>query len=164
MTQPDGPGQGIDDPVGDLAQHVLDSVVATFDGAGIALPDRRVIVIGELPVDKEIVGVMFGGVHVGPPANEVSGPFRGEQPRTGVFDVQIWRNISVGEGGARGYRPPRSDTVIDQARIAMLDAWYLLEAAYLCDEMHVGVVATTAPLPPQGGLQGISLSLSVQVP
>jgi hypothetical protein len=164
MTQPDTEGQAIDDPVGSLAQSVLDTVVATFESVGIALPNRQEITVGDLVVDNEVLGVMFGGVHVGPPANEVSQPYRGNQPRTALFDIQLWRTVDTGEGGARGYTPPKTSRVISQAKTAMLDAWYLLEAAYRCDQMNVGVVATTAPLPPQGGLQGIALSMSVQVP
>lgn len=168
MTLPAVGGQ-VDDSqaVVNLANYVLDTIVGGFDAASIALPERRLIVIGELTVDTECLGVMFGGLHVGPPGNEVGQPYRGEQPRTCIFDVELWRKITTGgEGGAPRARArvPNTSVVTAQAQVAMVDSWVLLQSAYLCDQMNAGVIASTAPLPPQGGLQGISLSLSLQVP
>lgn len=151
----------------DLANHVLATIVAHFAAAEIAIPERQLVVIGELAVDAECLGVMFGGMHVGPPGNEISQPYKGDQPRSAIFDVELWRNVATGgEGGAprAKARAPKAATITAEANIAMIDCWLLLEAAFLCDQMNAGVIASTAPLPPQGGLQGISLSLTLQVP
>lgn len=164
MTSPAPLDQSDIEPVFALAQHVLDTIVGYYETADVKLPERRVVVIGELTVDKEVLGVMFGGTHIGAPGNELSTPMRGEAPTTAVFSVELWRKVDVGRGGARGYRPPKSARVTDDAGMAMIDCWLLQRAALLCDQMSVGVIATTAPLPPQGGLQGINLSLQLQVP
>lgn len=174
MTSPVVGGQVVDDPVGDLAQHVLDVLVTTFesmaaqpDSPVLKLPERREIVVGELVVEGEKgqVGVMFGGCHVGPPGNELSSPWKGEQPRSAIFNVELWRPISTGRGGARTARAPKASVVTEQAKTAMLDAWYMIEAAFKMDfPGGPGVIASTSPLPPQGGLQGIQLSLTIQVP
>lgn len=174
MTTPDAPGQVIDDPVGDLAQHVLDTIIATFGAAAavadspvLPIPKRRGIVVGSMAVEDKNgqLGVMFGGCHVGPPGNELSSPFKGDQPRSAIFNIELWRAISTGRGGATAARAPKASVVSDQAKTAMLDAWYLLEAAFKCDFTGgPGVIASTSPLAPMGGLQGIQLSLTIQVP
>lgn len=164
----------------DLAQHVLDTYVAVFDAADRELPKRREIVIGELVVEDEgsgrnagVFGVMYGGHHVGAPGNEMSAPLRGDAPTTGVFNIELWRPVTTtGGGGAR--RAPKASVITDQAKEAMIDSWLLMRAAYACDHWDAtdtipdwdgpGVIASVAPLPPQGGLQGMNVSLSLQVP
>lgn len=169
-------GQGDIDPVVALAQHVLDTVVATYETATAALPDfvslkplpkRREIVVGEFSVEdpKGGVGVMFGGCHVGPPGNELSSPFKGDSPRSAIFSVELWRPVSTGRGGAATARAPKAAVVIGQADVAMVDSWLLLEAAFAMDfPGGPGVIASTSPLAPNGGVQGIQLSLTLQVP
>jgi hypothetical protein len=174
VTAPTVQGQVIDDPVGDLAQHVLDTIVATYEAAVatpdtqvLRLPKRQEIVVGAMTVEGEHgqLGVMFGGCHVGPPGNEMSSPFRGDQPRSAIFNIELWRAVSTGRGGATTARAPKASKVTEQAKIAMLDAWILLQAAFACDYVGgPGVIASTSPLPPEGGLQGIQLSLTLQVP
>lgn len=174
MTLPAVQGQVVDDPVGDLAQHVLDTIVATYDtivnapdSPITALPERREIVIGALAVDDKrgVLGVMFGGTHVGPPGNELSSPFKGNQPRSAIFNVELWRPVDTGRSGAAAARAPKAAVIIDQAKTAMLDSWYLIEAAFKCDfPGGPGVIASTSPLAPSGGQQGIQLSLTLQVP
>src|SRR4051794_21726672 len=113
MTTP-ATDQGGDDPVAALALVVLETIVNEYDTRGLDLPKNRRIVIGELAVDDEILGVMFGGCHVGPPGNELSQPFRGDVPRTAIFSIELWRKISTGRGGAKTARAPRADVVTAQ--------------------------------------------------
>lgn len=164
MTTP-ATDQGGDDPVAALALVVLDTIISEFEDRGLDLPKDRRIVVGELAVEGQVLGVMFGGCHVGPPGNELSQPFRGDSPRTAIFSIELWREISTGRGGAKTARAPRADVVTAQANTTMVDTWVLLEAAFKCDYPGgPGVIASTAPLPPSGGLQGVTLSLSLQVP
>ena len=164
MTTP-ATGQGGDDPVAALALVVLDTIVNEYEQRGLDLPADRRVVVGELAVEGETLGVMFGGCHVGPPGNELSQPFRGDNPRSAIFSIELWRKISTGKGGARTARAPRADVVTAQASTTMVDSWVLLEAAFKCDYIGgPGVIAATAPLAPSGGLQGVTLSLTLQVP
>lgn len=180
MTLPVAVSQGLDDPVGSLAQRVLDTILATYEAArkaiepidkelakDLKIPKRQIIAVSEVPVDDDNgqIAVMFGGTHIGPPGAELTTPMKWDHaPRTAIFDIQLWRAISTGRGGASTARAPKAEVVTRQAKVAMQDSWLLLEAAFKMDDASgAGVIASTAPLPPQGGLQGIALSVSLQV-
>jgi hypothetical protein len=134
-----------------------------FEDAGVELPSRRVITVGEAAIEDESVTIMWGGTLVGPPANEVT-LSRGETPRSATFDVQIWRSVVQGRGGAHTAHAPRPDAIADKAFRAMMDAWLLMDVARLVDVEAIGTLASTAALPPSGGLQGVAMTLTLAVP
>lgn len=167
MTTPVDPARQADSTaVVELTQYVYDTIISYLESCGIEVPKRRSIVIAELVVDDNegVFGVIFGGTHVGPPGGEIAGPIKGDAPRTAVYDIELWRKVSTQSGGGARARRPAGDAITDQAKTTMKDTWALQQAAYLCDRLNAGVIATTAPLPPEGGLQGVSLSLQLQVP
>lgn len=160
-----------------LAQHVLDTIVTVFAEAGVALPDSQVITIGSVAVDSAegVLAVMFGQTYTGAPGNEMSTPLRGDAPISATFNVELWRGISTRGGGGARPRPPKTSVISDQAKSSIVDAWLLQQAAYRCNHFEAsddfpnpydgpGVIATVAALPPEGGTQGTSLSLVMQVP
>lgn len=154
-----------DFPIPSLAQHILDTIVeiyATKVDVATPLPDRKLITIGSVAVDSPLIAVMFGGVAVGPPGNELNVPRRGEtDPRTATFNVELWRpsGTSLPSG-----MPGPAQKVTDAAKVIMQDAWLLLESAYACDQLGVGIIANVIVNEPQGELVGASMSIEVQVP
>jgi hypothetical protein len=154
-----------DFPIPTLAQHILDTIVSIYAAKGEAatpLPSRRLTTIGSVAVDETLLAVMFGGVAVGPPGNELNQPRRGEtDPRTATFNVELWRN--AGTSSPNGMAAPARMTS-DAAKIVMQDAWLLLESAYACDQLGVGIIANVAVNEPQGDLVGCSMTIEVQVP
>lgn len=152
---------GYDHPVASAARYLLDAIVRVFDDHNVELPIRRVVTIGSLAVDTPVLGVMFGGIAVGPPGNELNVPFRGESPRSITLNVELWRETTaVDFGGGE----PSADVVTAQAEIAMNDSWLLLEAAYASDQSGVGVIASVTPSAPQGERHGISMIVEQQIP
>lgn len=154
-----------DFPVSTLAQHILDTIVGVYtSNAAIAtaLPSRQLVTIGSVSVDEPLLAVMFGGVSVGPPGNELNIPRRGEtDPRTAVFNVELWR--SAGTSLPSGL-PGTPRMVTDAAKVIMQDAWLLLESAYASDQLGVGIIANVVVQAPQGDLVGASMAIEIQVP
>lgn len=152
---------GYDRPIASVARLILERIVAMYEENDTPLPARRLITIGSVAVDDELVAVMFGGVSVGPPGNELNQPLRQEQPRSMVYNVELWRDTpSITESGTA----PQPQEIQDASEIIMHDAWLLLEAAYTADMTGVGIIANVTVLEPQGQLHGVAMNLELQVP
>lgn len=170
MTYPPGyvggsPGQvflaGYDRPIASVARLILERIVTMYEANNTPLPARRLITIGSVAVDDELVAVMFGGVSVGPPGNEMDRPLRQEQPRSMVYNVELWRDTpSITESG----NAPAPEDIQDSSELIMHDAWLLLEAAYTADMTGTGIIANVSVLEPQGQLHGVAMNLELQVP
>jgi len=152
---------GYERPVPSVARFLMQKIVETFDAAGIELPTNRVITVGTVAVDEPLLAVMFGGISVGPPGNELNTPYRGDAPRTATMNVELWRRTpSLTPSGAI----PSSASISASAESTMDDSWHLLEAGYRTDQMGVGIVANVAVLPPQGEMSGVSMAIEVTIP
>jgi hypothetical protein len=151
-------------PVVTLARYVLDTIVATYEAhADVAtpLPTSRRIAIGTVATDYENLTVMYGGTTIGLPGNDFIQPMRGDAPRVATFDVELWRTVQTSYPNGM----PASDEMLDAAAaIVMQDSWVLLEAAAACDPRNQGVVASVGVVEPSGELQGVSMTLAIQVP
>lgn len=154
---------GRDYPIASLARFILQTIQGHYaaDSTATALPDRQVITIGALAVDTPVLGVMYGAVSVGSPAAQVMRPFKDSDPRTATFNIELWRSFPALSEQGNVPTPAEEQAV---AEVLMQDSWLLLESAYACDQMGVGVVATTAVNPPQGEMAGVSMHLELQVP
>lgn len=152
---------GYNRPVSSVARWILSTIEATFTEAGVALPDRRLLTIGSVAVDGPLLAVMFGGLLVGPPGNELATPLRGESPRSATFNIELWRNTPA--LGPSGTIPTEAEESA-AAEIVMQDAWLLGESAHQADQMGVGVIWRVAVNEPQGQLAGSSMILDIQVP
>jgi hypothetical protein len=140
----------------------MSTIVARFaaDPAATPLPDRQIITIGTVAVDAPLLAVMYGGVASGSPGSIITRPFRTDDPRTATFDVELWRSFPALD--AAGH-PPTPDEEQAVAETLMQDSWLLMESAYGCDQMGVGVIATAGVNAPQGEMAGVSMQLSLQV-
>jgi hypothetical protein len=155
------PTSDFDRPVVATAEHLLATIVEVFETNNVSLPSRQVITVGTVAVDSPVLAVMYGGVTVGPPGNELNVPFRGDSPRTTTFNVELWREASsFGAGGLE----PAADVVTAAAEITMRDSWLLLEAAFASDQSQVGIVANVTVNESQGERVGVSMMIEQQVP
>ena len=103
---------------------------------------------------------MYGSLTVGQPAAQMTRPFRTDDPTTATFNIELWRAFpALSEQGV----PPTAAQEQAVAEVLMQDSWLLLQSAYACDQMGVGVVATTAVNSPQGEMAGVSMQLDLQV-
>lgn len=151
-------------PVASAARHLLNTIVETYERnaeVATALPLRQLVTIGSVSVDAPLVAVMYGGIAVGPPGNELNIPYRIEAPRSLTFNVELWRETpTVTTSG----HAPSTQAVSAAAEVVMQDSWLLLEAAFASDQTGVGVIANAAVNAPQGGMIGVSMSVEQQVP
>lgn len=169
MTFDPGPTQvgaiqypaGVYFPVASAAQYLLATIVKTYADKGIDLPERHVITIGTVAVEEPIVAIMYGGLTVGPPGNEMRGPSQDDAPRSLLFNVEMWRNAP---GLSTNGLPPAPDKVTAAAEMSMMDSWLLMDAAYASDQIGVGIVARTSVLEQRGDMIGISLMLEMVTP
>lgn len=161
MTFPIVYPAGYDHPVASAARHLLDTIVRVFDENNIELPVRRVITIGSLAVDTPVLGVMFGGVTIGPPGNELNTPFRGDAPRSITLNVELWRVTDAADFGGS---EPSAEVISAQAETAMNDTWWLMEAATQSDQSGAGSIVTITPSAPQGERHGVSMIVEQQIP
>jgi hypothetical protein len=166
--QPGGPvtyPAGYDRPVASVARHLLATIETQFSAAGIELPARRVITVGSVAVDDELLAVMFGGVYTGLPGNEQNTPVsnRGEGfvPRTAVFNVELWRYVPALTGSGQAPSPEIETAAAEKTTD---DAWHLLEAAFNSDQMGIGVIARVDVNEPQGEYHGISMVVELVIP
>lgn len=151
---------GYDHPVSSVAQYFLSCIESVYTEAGIELPTARLIVVGAVAVESEVLAVMFGGVKTGSPGNERIAPGRLEDGRTAVFNVELWRTLP----GATSPAPLKAATTNPAASRAMDDAWMLIDAAHRADQLNVGVSASSSVHEPTGDMQGVSLQCEIQVP
>lgn len=156
---------GYDRPVASVARYLLSTIETQFSEAGIELPTRRIITVGSVAVDEEILAVMFGGVYTGLPGNELNTPIsnrsEGIVPRSAVFNVELWRYV---QGlTATGAAPP-AELETAAAEKSTDDSWHLLESAFRADQMGIGVIARVDVNPPQGEFHGVSMVVELTIP
>jgi hypothetical protein len=152
---------GYNFPVPSLARWILRTIEETYAEAGVELPDRRVLTAGSVAVDTPLLAVMFGGLLVGPPGNELSTPMHVESPRSATFNIELWRTEPT--IGPSAIIPTEAEESA-AAEVVMQDAWLLGEAAGRADQMGVGVIWRVAVNEPQGGMVGAAMAMDIQVP
>jgi hypothetical protein len=155
--------RGHDKPIPSAAWHLLNTVVATYQAAGVELPTRQFVAIGSVAVDEPLLAVMFGGTYTGLPGNELNTPYsnRNNAPRSMTFDVQLWRHIPALTSSGNA---PSAQVISEASEIIMHDGWLLLEAAFASDQTYgTGVIANVGVLEPQGEMHGIGMTVEMQV-
>lgn len=151
----------------DFANLIMDTVVDTFNAAGVALPDRRLMTIG-LPVhDCEQLVLVFVAADKGLPGqNEGNEMHRCTSPTTASFNVHLARCFPVSTG--RGLKPPTAEALTENAEMMMQDAWLLMSAAETLDSdprnSPFGMIATVGLSEPTGGFAESILTLQVGLP
>jgi hypothetical protein len=170
VTAPVGPTQvgmvswpaGYDRPIASMARNLLSKIEDTYTAAGIVLPTRRYVAVGALSaVDDEQLVVMYGGVYVGLPGNELVTAVGYEDPRSVTFNVELWRNIPALTASGNA---PSAAVIAAASEEVMHDSWLLLEAAFSADQTSTGVIARSGVNEPQGEYQGVSMIVEMRVP
>ncbi len=155
-----------DTRVGDLADEVLDGVVAVFADAGVTLPSRQLVHAAEPADDCEQVAVWFGRLFQGLPPSETLT----QQPhlvRSLEVNVRITRCVPVADDNGN---PPSASSItaashtigIDMATLAYGLAEFHVDGDFLaaCQNLLIGPVA---PFAWTGGIGGCELALAIQV-
>lgn len=163
----------------DIADLILNTVVATYADHGVDLPERRYLAVGgqgETVHDCEQVTVSFEQGYSGTPGNQAQEPVKCASPRTAVFIVEVVRALPLpntvsanpattipamyGEDKTGvAILPAEVQTAI--ARKQMVDAMLLMDSGLRASENTMtGALADVSAGSPQGGFQAISMVLS----
>lgn len=163
----------------EIADHIMNTVVATYAEHGIDLPARRYLAVGGVGMtvhDCEQLTVSFEQGYSGLPGNQAETPARCGGPRTGVYVIEVVRavaepNTAVANPATpapsrfgqevTGVQPLPPDVQSDIARKQMVDAMLLLDAGLRAGETTLtGSLVDVSAGQPQGGFQGMILTLT----
>lgn len=164
----------------ELADIILNTVVATYADHGVELPTRRYLAVGgagSTVHDCEQVTVSFEQGYSGLPGNQAMEPAKCGGPRSAVFVIEVVRALPLPNTTAANPTTPvqsrygtevsgvailPEDVQSDVARKQMVDAMLLLDAGLRAGETTVvGSLADVSAGQPQGGFQATTLALTV---
>ena len=161
----------------DIADRIMNAVVATYAEHEVDLPARRYLAVGGQGAtthDCEQVTVSFEQGYSGAPGNQAMEPVRCESPRSGVFIVEVVRALPQPNTPAANPTttvPNRLSQVVnvatlpedvqsDIARKQMVDAMLLLDAGIRAGDTNLGSLADVSAGEPQGAFQAMVLTLT----
>lgn len=160
----------------EIADLILNTVVATYADHEVDLPTRRYLAVGgqgETVHDCEQLTVSFEQGYSGLPGNQAQEPVKCAGPRTGVYIVEVVRALPLPNTDAAnpgtlvptrygqevtGVQVLPQEVQSAMARRQMIDAMLLMDAGLRAGEtMTVGALADVSAGSPQGGYQAITL-------
>lgn len=165
--------------IADIADHILNTVVATFADHGVDLPTRRYLAVGgqgDTVHDCEQLTVSFEQGYSGTPGNQAQEPVKCASPRSAVFIVEVVRALPLPNTASANpattiptrygeevmgvaVLPP--DVQSDIARKQMVDAMLLMDAGLRAGETTMtGSLADVSAGSPQGGYQAMSMVIT----
>jgi hypothetical protein len=164
----------------DLADHILNTVVATYADHEVDLPARRYLAVGGpggTVHDCEQVTVSFEQGYSGLPGNQAMEPAKCQGPRSGVYIIEVVRALPLPNTEAANPSTPipsrygndvagvatlPAEVQSGIARRQMQDAMLLLDAGLRAGETLAGVgsLADVSAGSPQGGFQAMTLTLT----
>lgn len=154
--------------IANMLDAILERVVAGFERAGVALPERRYWRTGTPPVDCEQLVVTFRQAYYGPPGDEAATPQVCDGPRSAVVEVRISRCVPTPKGTRA--TPPSGDEIQQASKAQVIDAWLLLDFAPDLESWNgmspggLGVIGTVDAGEAQGAYQTTVLTLNMAIP
>lgn len=152
------------DRVSRFADALMERIIAVFGSAGVELPARRLLTVGQPVYDCEELVITFQGVDKGYPGTGGE-PQNCDAPSTATFSVHLVRCFPVSQNAPA---PPSAEALTVNADGLMVDAWLLLAAA---DELNRdpltslgGMIYSVSVGEPSGGLVGVVLEVQAGVP
>lgn len=162
-----------------IADHILNTVVATYADHGVDLPARRYLAVGgqgSTVHDCEQVTVSFEQGYSGRPGAQAQEPVKCASLRTGVYLIEVVRAVPAPNTAAAnpatlvpsrygqvktGVEILPADVQSAFARKQMVDAMLLLDAGLRAGETTLtGSLADVTAGQPQGGYQAMTLVLT----
>lgn len=154
----------------DIAQEILDAVVAGFTDAGVDLPTRRFVSNGAIADDCEQLAVRVLRIYQGLPEEETAQPDRmaGAGLRSIDIGVRLTRDCVPLPDDAQDV--PSAEEIDANGRVLLIDGWLLRkvvvaakkagEILSACEDAFVGPCVSFGP---QGGVGGWELGIRAQV-
>lgn len=148
-----------------VADQIMEKVIDVFAVAGVPLPDRKLITVGEPVHDCEELVVVFASLSKGAPGSEEEVQ-RCDAATSGSFQVHLVRCFPMPTG--RGLVPPTSEALTENAYAKMTDAWLLTMAGdELANDPMIswgGLIQQTVASEPSGGYSAVVMSLQIVIP
>jgi hypothetical protein len=160
----------------EIADLILNTVVATYADHGVDLPTRRYLAVGgqgDTVHDCEQVTVSFEQGYSGLPGNQAQEPVKCAGPRSGVYIVEVVRALPQPNTSAANPSTPvpsrygqevtgvqilPQEVQSDMARKQMVDAMLLMDAGLRAGEtLQLGALADVSAGTPQGAYQAMTL-------
>lgn len=150
----------------DFMNQVLETVVSVFESYNMPLPTRRYWAIASTPVDCEQVTVSLVNLYLGLPGDQATTPLQCNSPKSAVVNIAISRPVATVTGSGKA---PLGEKIQAGAEFAAYDAWILMDNLEQFDQWEsagngMGVIATVATTPPQGGYLTTNMQLTLAVP
>jgi hypothetical protein len=151
--------------ISEKARLILDHLVSVYEESGIDLPARRFIAIGgpgQTVHSQAQVTVSWEQAYSGLPQHQGQFPVKRTQPWTGVFVVEVVRDLP---GMPPSGREPSVDTLNAVADQQMQDAQLMIEAGRRSFENsweQSGMADISASIP-QGLLQAVTMNVMVVI-
>lgn len=167
------------DEFADVAEHLLNTIVNVYTENATSLPERRYLTVGsqgETVHDCEQVTVSFEQGYSGMPGNQAQEPAKCDEPRSGVYIVEVVRCLPLPNTAASASETaiparygqtttgvsllsPEDQTTM--AKVQMVDAMLLLEAGLRAGETNfTGSLVDVSAGSPQGGYQAMIMTLT----
>ncbi len=163
----------------EIADLILNTVVATYADHAVDLPTRRYLAVGgqgETVHDCEQLTVSFEQGYSGLPGNQAQEPVKCAGPRSGVYIVEVVRALpspNTPDANPTTLVPSRygqevtgvqilpAEVQSAHARKQMVDAMLLLDAGLRAGEtLTLGALADVSAGSPQGLFQAMTLVLT----
>lgn len=160
----------------EIADLILNTVVATYADHGVDLPARRYLAVGgqgDTVHDCEQLTVSFEQGYSGLPGNQAQEPVKCAGPRTGVYIVEVVRALpspNTASANPATLVPSRYGQEVtgvqllpvevqsQMARKQMVDAMLLMDAGLRAGEtLNLGALADVSAGSPQGLYQAMTL-------
>lgn len=154
-----------DERVYDVAQSILDTLVVAFDDAGVLLPDRQYVHVGEVAYDCEQLVVTFTDMNKGLAAAPETTVVRWAHPTIAGYEIHLVRCVpGIDEDGV-----PTVSELEAAALQTGIDSWLVGTTLPLavkaktfpptpCQLVALGELVVNGPL---GNMVGVSLPVDV---
>jgi hypothetical protein len=160
-----------ENPLGDLALHILDAINDTFASAGVDLPTSQFVTLGGQGATTHLgeqLTVSVEELYSGTPGDQAQEPVRCNAPQSASFAVELVRCAPTGAVRGRSTPLTTQEDTTQQTEVAlarMQDMKLLMDAgmnAVAGTWSEMGIVTLSAA-PPNGGVQALVMAITTVV-
>lgn len=155
--------------IGDLAQHVLNTLITEFAEQEVDLPSLRYITAGARPAHLcEQLTVSFEQAYSGLPGDQAQTAVQCNSPQSAVFSVELVRCVPTGTQRGRSTPIPVAEDGAEQTQSAlkrMHDAQILMDGGMKAfkSQWSQSGIADVSVGAPEGGFQSVVLSVILPI-
>jgi hypothetical protein len=154
--------------VGDTFDLILETIESIFEQANVPLPERRYLYVGDqgqTAHDCEQLTISLAQLQNGPPGAQDGLPTRCDQPKTGIFYVELVRCVAdkPKTGGRGRVNTPTPADLSMHAKAQAIDMYLLMEAGLLAGQQFLNAITSVIAGPVGGDYQAMVLELMIGI-